>query len=270
MKDHAWEWSAADIPPGRAQSAYEASIAAICLCRLGFEDFPPVRATLGQFAACQNSDGGYDAYMYGPNYLLSQQYVWSEVGATSRVLQALAEVLSNDRQPVIRRGADWLIKQQNDDGSWNNGSCGPGRTRLDGQPSVTKTCDAINGLLAGAKAGLPHNITVFDKAVHWVLAQEKIMPTTDGSVEGWGYSGPELTDPDITCLALETLLRVESVSLAHLTANAIWLMRAQHKEDTSIEDGKWAFGDPFRISLGLIQFYRKISENSAFRLEAAE
>jgi hypothetical protein len=239
----------------------------LCLYRLGLQDFPPALATVGRFAAGQNSDGGYDANMYGPN-CLSQRYVWSEVGATSMVLQTLAEVSSEHWHPVIRRGIDWLIQQQNDDGSWNNGSCGPGRARLDGQPTVAKTCDAIKGLLAGAKAKLMPARTVIDKAVDWVLAQEKIIRTIDGTVEGWGYSGPELPDLDTTCLALETLLGLESVSLPHLTANAIWLIRAQYEEDNSVEDGQWPFGFTSRITLGLIQFYKRIRENPAFSPQA--
>ena len=112
-------------------------------------------------------------------------------------------------------------------------------------------------LLLGETMHIPVQKSLIEKAVNWILGQERFLQVNDGAVEGWGYSESNAPDLDTTCLALETLLNVKTISLAHITANALWLIRAQRRDDT-IEDGKWDDGDPFRIALGLVKYCKKI------------
>jgi hypothetical protein len=100
-----------------------------------------------------------------------------------------------------------------------------------------------------------------------------LLRSEDGGVIGWGYDArsvnPGLPDLDSTCLALETLVRAPDIPMAVITANAVWLMDAQHNEPGSPEDGKWADGDTYRITVGLLDFYTRIRDNAVFAASEA-
>ena len=49
-----------------------------------------------------------------------------------------------------------------------------------------------------------------------------------------------------------------------VTANAVWLMNAQHSEPGSPEDGKWSTGDTFRITVAMLDYYDWIQKNPIF------
>jgi hypothetical protein len=191
----------------------------------------------------------------------------------------------------FRKGLQWFIETQNDDGSWNNKSCTPASKKIEGVPSITKTCDAIKGILT-VKDSLPTSKNVpstsleekilspedyaVEKGVNWLLSQEKPLYDQNKNITGWGWGAETIGDQKIadienTWLTLETLVQIDSpnISLPLLTANAQWLMKQQHKPATDedpIEDGKWEpKGHTARIALSLIEFYKKIEGSPLFK-----
>jgi hypothetical protein len=271
IKDHYREWCVGRVPPHGQKSVYEASVATRCLCRVGEAGFFAASKSLAELAKHQNRDGGWDAHIWGEQWP-HLTGVWSEVGATSLALQSLTEANEEGFRSHIEGALHWLIARQNSDGSWNDGSCTPNNPALRGEPRITKTCDALKGILAALAFGIPNEFqTKIDDAMNWIIGREKLLNTKSGSAAtGWGYDEgkPELFRPDLesTCLALETLVRLGDVALPFVKANASWLIDAQHREPGSIEDGKWVYGDSFRITLALLEYYTLIKSSALFAL----
>ena len=212
MKTTSACWSIASVPPFESRSIYEASLAVRCMCRAGDTGLPDVTGSIARLAKSQNADGGWDASIWGEN-ITSETKVWSEVGATSMALQALVEGPTQDIK-IIERGVEWLIATQNDDGSWNDGSCSPDSAKPRGTPKATKTCDALNGITAARAKGIVGFEMNTNKSASWILRHEKLLRSEDGkTATGWGYNGvnpveagyPVEASPDLvsTCLALE-------------------------------------------------------------------
>jgi hypothetical protein len=270
LLDHRIYWSVEDIPDTGARKIYELSAVLRSLLEIGADSSPEVRrlvaVCLQRLIEAQNADGGWDASMWGAAAHPGEIRRWSDVGATSLAVQALAST----RDPVpdwflaaIVNGKAALGRSQNPDGSWSVMLHPQSLAEAGGVP--TKTCDAIKGLLAGKRLGF--DITAYqqeiDRAVEWLERREKPIYTETG-IAGWGWTGSELPVLEETCHTLETLLRVDRVRLPLLASNAIWLMRSQHREESSVEDGKWSNGDTGRIVLSLLEFYRVILHSPLF------
>ncbi len=267
IRNRAPDWSATDLVPDGQKSVYDAALAVRCMFCLKQADFKAVSASLDALLECQNPDGGWDARLWGKNVKLVR--VWSEVGATSMVLQALASDRNQRHRPHLEKAIAWILSVQNNDGSWNDGSCAPDSTALRGNPSIHKTCDALRAITAAKELGISDSyVPSVDKAVKWLLQKEKPLSKGTGGAIGWGYDemGDVLFRPDLegTCLILEALVQVEGVSFPLITANAQWLMDAQHEEPNSVEDGKWESGDTFRTTLALLRYYTKIKMDPSF------
>jgi hypothetical protein len=171
---------------------------------------------------------------------------------------------------AMRRGIMWLAEIQAEDGSWCE--LDPHTERPVLRRSVNKTCDALNGINAGMDLDLAVDLAShIEKGVTWVLEQEKLVRNTTG----WGYVDEEAGGhfkPDLvsTCIVLETLVKIEGVSLPLLSVNASWLVTAQYRESGTIEDGKWVKGDTFRITLALAEFLKKIKDSPLFQTSPVE
>ena len=288
LKEHSSEWSIENLDIHRSRSVYDISIVIRCCYETGDLDFPGIEHCWHKLSESQNQDGGWDAGIWADNYS-GPARVYSDVGATSTALQALATVkryaeprLPLDLGAIFLNGMQWFIRTQNDDGSWNNKSCTPSSRQIEGYPSITKTCDALKGILT-AKDSSPDldpeliaaGDQALDKAVNWLLGQEKPLYDREGNIAGWGWGSETIGDQKIadmenTWLTLETLVQIkaESISLPLLTANAQWLMKQQHTptaHEDIVEDGKWEpKGHTARIALSLIEFYKKIKESPLF------
>lgn len=277
LRSRQMQWAMLVSRPSEDRGQYETALAVCALIEVGpryLGDLAyAVERTVLALAEAQNIDGGWDATLWG-GASQGQHGIWSEVGATSLAVQAIAAWglwekkgghASELRQRLIA-AMQWLRAAQNNDGSWNAGSCSPDSVRPRERPSATKTCDAIKGILVSsqflngdASESIEECVT---KGAHWVLGEERLLTNSQGAVMGWGFSDPHLADLDSTCLVLETLVHVKTVSPIHLWANVRSLMAAQHREPGSVDDGKWAFGDTFRICSGLIEFHRKLKDLS--------
>ena len=288
LKEHSPDWSIENIDIHGSRSVYDVSIVIRCCYETGAADFPSLDQSWRKLSESQNQDGGWDAGIWADNYS-GPAKVYSDVGATSTALQALATVKryaeprpSLDLRTIFRNGMQWFIRTQNDDGSWNNKSCTPSSKQIEGYPSITKTCDAIKGILTAKDSSLdldPEMMAAgdqaLDKAVNWLLGQEQALYDREGNIAGWGWGSEmigeqKIADMENTWLTLETLVQIKaaSISLPLLTANAQWLMKQQHKpapHEDMVEDGKWEpKGHTARIALSLIEFYKKIKGSPWF------
>ncbi|HEX4962861.1 MAG TPA: prenyltransferase/squalene oxidase repeat-containing protein [Thermoanaerobaculia bacterium] len=270
---HRAEWSAEAVPPHEERSIYELSVVIRCLCETGRDREPAIRSVIAlciaRLLAAQNDDGGWDRSIWGTQWPASTR-IWSEVGATSFALQILACAGRPGSPAALRAIACLAAAQNDDDGSWN---IMIGRHLLDrGARSVTKTCDALKGILAGRR--LSFDLAPYEeriaKAVEWLQRREQPIFNEASNITGWGWVSDELSTLENTCHTLETLLQLEDASLPLLTSNASWLMRSQFRTPGSAEDGKWANNDTGRITLSLLEFHRAIQRSALFAPAATE
>jgi hypothetical protein len=265
LERHPENWSADTLVSQAGMSVYDISLMVRCFYRSGRNSFrreSALRAyrSIDRLYHSQNEDGGWDANIWGYE-INTPVRTWSEVGATGSALQALAEVGDDRFRAVIGRGMRWLAATQNPEGSWNDGSCHPilPAYQLSGYPSVSKTCDGLQGLLAGARLGIPLDScsSAIDRAVDWLRRQEKPVIDRQNRLTGWGW-GYTSADYEQTCLTLETLLQLPNPPLSVLASNVDWLIQGQHHQSGDPDDGSWAMGHTARIALSLAAFYRRL------------
>jgi hypothetical protein len=264
---HRAQWSAETVPPDEERSIYELSVVIRCLCETRRDRDPAIQrvitACIARLLEAQNDDGGWDRSIWGTQWPAKTR-IWSEVGATSFALQALSLAGGPGSRRAAERAIECLAAAQNEDGSWN---IMLGRHLLDrGARSVTKTCDALKGILAGRRIDVdmaPYREGIA-RAVEWLQHREQPIFNDACNITGWGWVSDELSTLENTCHTLETLLQVEDASLPLLTSNASWLMRSQFRTPGSLEDGKWANNDTGRIALSLLEFHRTIQSSALF------
>jgi hypothetical protein len=275
LKENDGTWTASET---RAKSVYEMSLVTRCLCQIGQEHFPGVGKTWATILSSQNKDGGWftDIPLLGNSKKLS--VMKSEVGATSLVIEAIAEInLSgtkfkpDPRQQALLKGASWLIKNQNPDGSWMDLNFDHATGKADPKPNLNKTCDALRALLSTRALRVDEKKwqSNIDKAVDWILNQERLIASRDIETR-WGWiSNKDLRDLEGSTLSLETLVKIESIPLPLLTTNAQWLMKSQYNNKGDKGYGAWEFGFTQRIGLALVEFYERIASSSLFEPSAA-
>ncbi len=265
IEQHPENWATDIIEPEGSLSVYD-----LCLMVRSFfhggreflrrETMVRVYRGIEHLYHAQNLDGGWDASLWGFAALTPVRQ-FSEVGATSAAMQALAEVCDDRFVPSMQSAGRWLAATQNIDGSWNNGSTRPdlGAFILTGDPRINKTCDAVQGILAQRAFDLPVNSypVVIGRAVDWIQRKEAPVLDKKNRVSGWAW-GYHPADYDNTCMALETLLKLPNAPLPLLAANAGWLVQNQRRQEGDLEDGSWVLGHTARITLALIEYYRKI------------
>ena len=261
------EWSVEEIPPRQERSIYELSAVIVCMCETGRNRDPAVRRLIStcieRLHGAQNQDGGWDRSLWGAEWP-GPTGKWSETGATSFALQALAVAGGEASKPVVANGIDALVSTQNDDGSWNIMIA---QQLLDRGPrTVTKTCDALKGILVAARIDIdidPYKDAIA-RGVDYLMRREQPIYSDARTIAGWGWFSEELSTLENTCHTLETLLWVENASIPLLTSNASWLIRSQYEAHDSLEDGKWVNNDTGRIALSLVCFYNAIKASPLF------
>ena len=126
--------------------------------------------------AMQSSDGGWAAFDVDNNWEFLSYVPFADHNAmldptcadiTGRVLEALAASGLNPIHPAVKRGRDYLLKQQQADGSWY------GRW---GVAYVYGTCFALRGLAAAGES--PREASML-RATEWLRS----IQNSDG---GWG------------------------------------------------------------------------------------
>ncbi len=292
------KWAILQPIPAGGQKTFEAALAIRALIRAedrvdrvsgSLRDV--VDKTVLGLVRGRNRDGAWHVRIGAS---LGAVEAWSDTGATSVASRAIAAwgrrgtnsgawSQAIPSREVVDEALDWLIDNATEEGIWRRQFLAPDG-RLEEVASVTKTCDAINALLTGCQFVGRDQSKEIETAVKWVLDQESLLLNDEGRIRGWGYNeapqGTESADakdsvrPDTelyedyarkdlncTCLALETLVRLDSVPLPALWANARWLIGLQQ------EDGEWREADTFRITSGLIHFCRRVKEELSRQVE---
>ena len=127
----------------------------------------------------QSRNGGWAAFDIDNTYDYLNNIPFADHGALvdpptedvgARCVSALAQLGARPDDPAIKRGLDYLLAQQLDEGSWY------------GRWGVNYIYGTWSVLCALNAAGLPHSHPAIRKAVHWLVS----IQNDDG---GWGEDG---------------------------------------------------------------------------------
>jgi squalene-hopene/tetraprenyl-beta-curcumene cyclase len=180
----------------------------------------------------QSSDGGWAAFDVDNNWEFLSHVPFADHNAmldptcpdiTGRVLEALAAQGLDRRNPVVRRGIEYLVRTQQADGSWY------GRW---GVAYIYGTCFALRGLAAAGES---------DREAHVLRAGEwlRSIQNADG---GWGEScasydrgtfTPAGSTPSQTAWAILGLLSGGDTASRSVRQGVEYLL------DTQRPDGSW-------------------------------
>jgi squalene-hopene/tetraprenyl-beta-curcumene cyclase len=193
--------------------------------------------------AMQSGDGGWAAFDADNNWKFLNQVPFADHNAmldptcadiTGRVLEALAaQGVGSDHQ-AVRRGVEWLVRNQESDGSWY------GRW---GVAYIYGTCFALRGLAASGES---------DREVHILRAGEwlRSIQNADG---GWGESctsydngiftgGP--STPSQTAWAILGLIAGGDVNSLSVQHGVEYLLEHQAADGSWVEEQATGTGFP--------------------------
>jgi squalene-hopene/tetraprenyl-beta-curcumene cyclase len=183
--------------------------------------------------AMQSSDGGWAAFDADNNWKFLNQVPFADHNAmldptcadiTGRVLEALAAQGVSGSHPAVRRGVNWLVRNQEPDGSWY------GRW---GVAYIYGTCFALRGLAASGEN---------DREAHILRAGEwlRSIQNADG---GWGESCASY-DNGIFTGGPSTASQTAWAILGLIAGGDVNSLSVQHGVEYLLEnqatDGSWA------------------------------
>jgi len=180
----------------------------------------------------QSADGGWAAFDADNNWTFLNQVPFADHNAmldptcpdiTGRVLEALAAHRLDARHPAVRRGVEWLVRNQEPDGSWY------GRW---GVAYIYGTCFGLRGLAASGES---------DREAHILRAGEwlRSIQNADG---GWGEScasydngvfTPGPSTPSQTAWAIMGLIAGGDAASLSVQHGIEYLLETQRR------DGSW-------------------------------
>jgi squalene-hopene/tetraprenyl-beta-curcumene cyclase len=193
----------------------------------------------------QSSGGGWGAFDAENTHYALNHIPFADHGAlldpptadvSARCVSALAVLAGKSKDPVVAQGLDYLLREQEADGSWF------GRW---GTNYVYGTWSALAGLNA---AGVPHDSPAIRKAVAWLLARQR----DDG---GWGEDGRSYWDghprgegsvstPSQTAWALLGLMAAGEVKNPAVGRGVDYLLKNRNAEGLWDEEHFTAVGFP--------------------------
>lgn len=235
-----------------------------------------IRDSIELVVSKQNPDGGWNQDIWSPrkyeSLTTSDIQVYSEVSPTSQVLQTLACIDPERYKEQINKAFKWILKYQNEDGSWDYGRCHPGKEGIyceqglkKGYPTIPKSCDGLQGIFSATKvnSSLEKHSNIIRKAVLWLEACAKPLFVSETADTNWsGY------DYENTSITLEVLVNHPEPGLPLRTLNALWLINNQIKrEEGDPDDGKWPFEQTPRIAHSLVQFFKRIVISPLFLID---
>jgi squalene-hopene/tetraprenyl-beta-curcumene cyclase len=190
------------------------------------------RRALAWLTAMQSKDGGWAAFDADNDWEFLRQVPFADHNAmldpscadiSGRALEALAAHGVPAADPAVRRGVEWLVRHQEDDGSWY------GRW---GVAYVYGTCFALRGLAAAGES---------DREAHMLRGGEwlRAVQNADG---GWGEScasydhGSFVAAPSTPSQSAWGLLGL--VASGDSTSSSA-LQGAEYLIRTQLPDGSW-------------------------------
>ncbi|MGO9894560.1 MAG: squalene--hopene cyclase [Bryobacteraceae bacterium] len=211
---------------------------------------------LNWLLAMQSKDGGWAAFDADNNWAFLSQVPFADHNAildptcadiTGRVLEALAAHGVGSDHPAVRRGVDWLVRNQEADGSWY------GRW---GVAYIYGTCFALRGL---AEAGESDREAHILRAGEWLRS----IQNADG---GWGESCASYdrgtfvaapSTPSQTAWAILGLIAggdADSISVQHGIEYLVETQRADGSWDEELSTGT-GFPKVFYLNYHLYKDY---------------
>ncbi len=199
---------------------------------------------------CQNSDGGFGSYepcrtgvplewlnpaeMFGGSMSETSQVECSAscIAALAAVRKRQPDLLASDIDRAISRAREWLLRQQQPDGSW------PGSW---GVHFTYGTMFGVRGLLA---AGMPSYDLHVRRACTWLRERQRRdggwSEHFSGGVSG-SYVDHDRSQVTQTAWAMIALLEARDPDWACLERGARFLA------DSQLDDGKWPGQDPVGV-----------------------
>jgi squalene-hopene/tetraprenyl-beta-curcumene cyclase len=223
------------------------------------------KRALAWLFAMQSKDGGWAAFDADNNWEFLSHVPFADHNAmldptcadiTGRVLEALAANGVGNNHPAVRRGVEWLVRNQEADGSWY------GRW---GVAYIYGTCFALRGLAASGES---------DREAHVLRAGEwlRSIQNADG---GWGEScasydngifTPAPSTPSQTAWALLGLIAggdPDSRSVLHGIEYLLRTQRADGGWDEELATGT-GFPKVFYLNYHLYKDYFPLLALSSF------
>ena len=228
------------------------------------------RRAAAWLTAMQCRDGGWGAFDADNNWRFLQQVPFADHNAmldpacpdiTGRALEALAAHGAGPGEPAIRRGVQWLVRNQRPDGSWY------GRW---GVAYIYGTCFALRGLAAAGES---------DREAHVLRAGEwlRSIQNADG---GWGEScqsyrqggfvaGP--STPSQTAWAILGLIAGGDAGSLSVRSGIEYLLETQRQAGDWDETPATGTGFPgvFYLNYHLYRLYFPLLALTAFRQASA-
>jgi squalene-hopene/tetraprenyl-beta-curcumene cyclase len=238
---------------------------AMVLLALSQSGVPAPKRALDWTLAMQSRDGGWAAFDADNNWQFLSQVPFADHNAmldptcadiTGRVLEALAAHGVDPHRPAVRRGVQWLVRNQESDGSWY------GRW---GVAYIYGTCFALRGLAAAGES---------DREAHILRAGEwlRSIQNADG---GWGESCasydrgafvPAPSTPSQTAWAILGLIAGGDAGSLSVRNGIEYLVESQRTEGTWEEHLATGTGFPkvFYLNYHLYKDYFPLLALAAF------
>jgi squalene-hopene/tetraprenyl-beta-curcumene cyclase len=238
---------------------------AMVLLALSQSGSPAPQRALDWMLAMQSRDGGWAAFDADNNWQFLSKVPFADHNAmldptcadiTGRVLEALAAHGVEPRHPAVRRGVQWLVRNQEADGSWY------GRW---GVAYIYGACFALRGLAAAGES---------DREAHILRAGEwlRSIQNADG---GWGESCasydrgafvPAPSTPSQTAWAILGLIAGGDAGSLSVRHGIEYLVDAQRPEGTWEEHLATGTGFPkvFYLNYHLYKDYFPLLALAAF------
>jgi squalene-hopene/tetraprenyl-beta-curcumene cyclase len=224
-----------------------------------------LQRAVGWLLAMQSKDGGWAAFDADNDWRFLDHVPFADHNAmldptcadiTGRVLEALAAAGIGRDRPAVRRGVEWLVRNQQPDGSWY------GRW---GVAYIYGTCFALRGLAASGES---------DREAHVLRAGEwlRSIQNADG---GWGEScasydngvfTPAPSTPSQTAWALMGLIAGGDSGSLSVRHGIEYLVESQRGDGSWDEDLATGTGFPrvFYLNYHLYKDYFPLLALSSF------
>lgn len=231
----------------------------------------PVARALAWLTAMQSRDGGWAAFDADNDWKFLGHVPFADHNAmldpacpdiTGRVLEALAAGGIAPQHPAVRRGVQWLVKNQEADGSWF------GRW---GVAYIYGTCFALRGLAAAGES---------DREAY-VLRGGEWLRSVQNADGGWGESCasydqrlfvPAASTPSQTAWAVLGLLAGGDAGSLSVRQGIEYLLGAQRPDGSWDEEAATGTGFPgvFYLRYGLYKDYFPLLSLASFAGAAAD